>query len=202
MDELVQQVKELAAAASEDPLLGVSRSAFGANAAAAESCRHVVLTGGEPMLFAESIPLCQRLREAGFHITIETAGTLHLPLACDLMSISPKTANSTPDASEYPKWHDRHERTRHAPEVIRQLVDQYAYQIKFVVAEPRDLEEVESWLTEFPEIAWEHVLLMPEGVTAERLSVIEEWLRPRCESLGFGFCPRRHIEWFGSARKT
>src|SRR3954452_22982357 len=25
--------------------------------------RHVVITGGEPMLFAEMIPLCQRLRE-------------------------------------------------------------------------------------------------------------------------------------------
>src|SRR5262245_8514702 len=35
--------------------------------------RHVVITGGEPMLFAEMIPLCRRLRKLGFHITIETA---------------------------------------------------------------------------------------------------------------------------------
>src|SRR4051794_13577187 len=52
--------------------------------------RHVVITGGEPMLFAELIPLSQRLSEFGFHITIETAGTLYLPVTCDLMSISPK----------------------------------------------------------------------------------------------------------------
>src|SRR6478672_6053119 len=44
--------------------------------------RHVVITGGEPMLFAELIPLTQRLSELGFHITIETAGTLYLPVAC------------------------------------------------------------------------------------------------------------------------
>ena len=60
--------------------------------------RHAVLTGGEPMLFAEAIPLTQRLRESGFHITIETAGTLNLPVECDLMSISPKLSNSTPPA--------------------------------------------------------------------------------------------------------
>ena len=52
--------------------------------------RHVVLTGGEPMLFAELIPLTAALRNRGWHITIETAGTLYLPVACDLMSISPK----------------------------------------------------------------------------------------------------------------
>src|SRR5436305_470785 len=46
--------------------------------------RHVVITGGEPMLFAEMIPLCQRLKAAGFHITVETAGTLYLPVQCDL----------------------------------------------------------------------------------------------------------------------
>ena len=30
--------------------------------------------------------------QRGRHITIETAGTLYLPVACDLMSISPKLA--------------------------------------------------------------------------------------------------------------
>ena len=39
-------------------------------------CRHVVLTGGEPMLFSEMVPLCSQLHQAGRHITIETAGTL------------------------------------------------------------------------------------------------------------------------------
>ena len=58
--------------------------------------QHVVVTGGEPMLFAELIPLCRRLREIGRHVTIETAGTLYLPVECDLMSISPKFARSAP----------------------------------------------------------------------------------------------------------
>ncbi|HEV3418435.1 MAG TPA: 7-carboxy-7-deazaguanine synthase QueE [Pirellulales bacterium] len=67
--------------------------------------RHAVLTGGEPMLFAELIPLTRQLHCLGFHITIETAGTLHLPVECDLMSISPKLSNSTPSADRDPSWH-------------------------------------------------------------------------------------------------
>ena len=69
---------------------------------------HVVLTGGEPMLFAELIPLAAELRGAGKHITIETAGTLYLPVACDLMSISPKLSNSTPSAAQAGRWRRRH----------------------------------------------------------------------------------------------
>ena len=60
---------------------------------------HVVLTGGEPMLYSELIPLCESLSNHGCHITVETAGTLYLPLHCDLMSISPKLSNSSPAAT-------------------------------------------------------------------------------------------------------
>ncbi len=58
--------------------------------------QHVVLTGGEPMLFAELVPLTESLKRQRRHITIETAGTLWLDVACDLMSISPKLSNSAP----------------------------------------------------------------------------------------------------------
>src|ERR1700716_933574 len=56
--------------------------------------RHVVITGGEPMIAPEIVTLTQMLRERQRHITIETAGTIFVPVACDLMSISPKLANS------------------------------------------------------------------------------------------------------------
>src|SRR4051794_24150241 len=56
----------------------------------AYGARHAVVTGGEPMIEPEVISLTERLRAAGQHITIETAGTVFKPVACDLMSISPK----------------------------------------------------------------------------------------------------------------
>ena len=163
---------------------------------------HVVLTGGEPMLFAELVPLCERLREQRKHITIETAGTLYLPLECDLMSISPKLSNSTPSSEEYPRWHQRHEASRYVPNTIRRLIQDYEYQFKFVIADPADIVEVEEYLAEFPQIDRERVLLMPEGCNTTRLQEIQRWLDEDCQRLGLTVCPRRQIEWFGSVRGT
>jgi 7-carboxy-7-deazaguanine synthase len=165
-------------------------------------CRHVVLTGGEPMLFAELAPLAAALRNRGLHITIETAGTLYLPLECDLMSISPKLASSTPSVERDARWSRRHEQSRHVPEVIRRLVKEYPYQIKFVVDSPSDCKEVETWLTEFPEINRSQVMLMPQGTDMETLHRHAEWLEPYCRKQGIYFCPRKHIEWFGCVRGT
>src|SRR5215471_4288532 len=95
--------------------------------------RHVVVTGGEPMIAPEIIPLTQRFRDAGLHITIETAGTVFHPVACDLMSISPKLSNSTP---RDPHWSRQHDRLRVQPDVLGELMARYEYQLKFVIAEP------------------------------------------------------------------
>ncbi len=165
-------------------------------------CRHAILTGGEPMLFAELATICAGLRTAGRHITIETAGTCHQSLACDLMSISPKLSNSTPDDRFGPQWRQKHERTRHAPDVIRRLVAEYAYQIKFVIGQPQDCDEMQRYLDEFPEIRRDRVLLMPQGVAQDELDRIGAWLQPYCRQHGFHFCPRRHIEWYGMTRGT
>ncbi len=163
---------------------------------------HVVLTGGEPMLFAELIPLCDTLRRNKKHITIETAGTLYLPLECDLMSISPKLANSTPTELQAPRWRERHDNTRHAPDVIRKMVADYPYQIKFVIDSPLDCAEVEGYLREFPEILRERTMLMPQGMDERQTERTAEWLEPHCRENGFVYCPRKQLEWFGMIRGT
>jgi 7-carboxy-7-deazaguanine synthase len=165
-------------------------------------CPHVVLTGGEPMLYAELIPLCERLRAIGRQTTIETAGTLYLPVACDLMSISPKFASSAPSTADHPHWSRRHERERHRPDVVRRLIAEHNYQLKFVVDTPADLTELGGFLAAFPEVVANRVLLMPQGVDPQQLAARAEWLRPYCESHGFVFCPRKQIEWFGPVRGT
>jgi 7-carboxy-7-deazaguanine synthase len=165
-------------------------------------CAHVVVTGGEPMLFAEVIPLCDGLRRAGCHITIETAGTLYLPLECDLMSISPKLANSTPSIERDAIWHERHERSRHVPEVIRRLINEHLYQMKFVIDQPADCDDIDRYLSEMTEIERDRVLLMPQGTDSLKLEATGNWLQEICAERGFRFCPRRHIELFGCLRGT
>src|ERR1700738_3906162 len=66
--------------------------------------KHAVVTGGEPMIAPHIIPLTERLRHLCLHVTVETAGTVYHPVACDLMSISPKLENSTPHEREGGKW--------------------------------------------------------------------------------------------------
>ena len=164
--------------------------------------QHVVLTGGEPMLFAELLPLTRQLHRAGKHITIETAGTLYLPVTCDLMSISPKLANSTPSAERDARWHTRHERSRFVPEVIRRLLDEYDCQLKFVVDTPADIAEIEQWLAQFPDVAAARVWCMPQGTTLPELQERAVWLEPLCAERGWSYCPRKHIEWYGHTRGT
>ena len=154
------------------------------------------------MLFAELIPLCDRLHEAGLHITIETAGTLYLSVQCDLMSISPKLASSTPSEQLAGKWSGRHELTRHQPDVIRHLLTEYSYQLKFVIDTPADCDAVQDWLAKFPMVDRSRVLLMPQGTDQSALAQIGEWLAPYCREKGFVFCPRKHIEWYGAVRGT
>ena len=86
--------------------------------------------------------------------------------------------------------------------MIRRLVRDYPYQLKFVIDTPADLEELAQYLAEFPEVARERVLLMPQGIELAELEARALWLRPYCEANGFVFCPRKHIEWYGPVRGT
>ncbi|MFO1007083.1 MAG: 7-carboxy-7-deazaguanine synthase QueE [Planctomycetaceae bacterium] len=158
---------------------------------------HVVLTGGEPMLVPDLVQLTQRLTEQGRLLTIETAGTVDLPVTAHLMSVSPKLGNSTPVGDA---WAERHDQRRHAPAVIRRLIGDYDYQLKFVIDQASDVADVEVWLTEFPEVSPEKVYLMPQATTAESLREKTDWIRNAAVERGWQFSPRLHVELFGARR--
>tara|TARA_R110000744_G_scaffold69298_4_gene140668 strand:- start:1100 stop:1810 length:711 start_codon:yes stop_codon:yes gene_type:complete len=174
--------------------------------AVASGVGHAVLTGGEPMMFAEVAELSSRLSNAGMHITVETAGTLVLPgLVCNLMSLSPKLANSTPtddprDASG--AWAKRHEERRLDFDAINELIASTRdRQLKFVVSSREDLPEIESVLANIRGYAPSDVMLMPEGVTVPDPKSIA-WVVEECVSRGWSYCPRVHVQLFGDTRGT
>lgn len=161
--------------------------------------RHVVLTGGEPMLFAEIEPLTRQLHELKLHVTIETAGTVRRNVECDLMSISPKLANSTPWKRAAGGWAERHEKLRIQQDVLADLMLRFEHQLKFVVAAPSDLGEIEALVTALKAEPI-RVLLMPEGVDPEVLNKRSIWLVEECRRRGWRFCPRLHVLLYGNRR--
>jgi 7-carboxy-7-deazaguanine synthase len=168
------------------------------------ACRHVVVTGGEPMIAKGIHELAARLKELGKHITIETAATI-LPegIHCDLASLSPKLSNSTPDAELAGAWSDRHEKRRLQPEIIRDWIQNYDYQLKFVIASENDLEELHDLLIGIgTEITPAKVLLMPEGTDVETIRQRSLPLIDICKRHGYRYCDRLHIALFGNTKGT
>jgi 7-carboxy-7-deazaguanine synthase len=163
--------------------------------AARYPARHIVVTGGEPMIAPEIVALTGRLRERKFHITVETAGTVFAPVACDLMSISPKLANSTPEGP----FQAQHERLRMQPQVLRRLMEAYDYQLKFVIARPGDAAEAAALARDLAADPGK-IMLMPEGTDAAVLRERSVWLVELCKQHGFRYSPRLHVDLWGNRR--
>jgi 7-carboxy-7-deazaguanine synthase len=168
----------------------------------ARGAKHVVITGGEPMIVKDLAALCKKIRSNGFHITIETAGTVFQEVECQLMSISPKFGNSDPSVERAGEWRQRHTATRYRPGVAVRLISEYDFQLKFVLDVTEDMDEILDYLGVLGQPDSQRVLLMPQGVEQDKLDLRRRWLEPLCEERGFVFCPRMHIEWYGNRRGT
>ena len=165
--------------------------------------RHVVLTGGEPVIMPQIAELCDVLRATGLHLTIETAATVYKPLAIDLASLSPKLANSTPHLRDGGRFAVLHEQNRLNVPVIQQFIDTSAdFQLKFVVAEPGDLDEIDALLARL--VGWQpsDVQLMPEGTDTATLARRTQWITEECKARGFRYSPRLHVDLYGNRRGT
>lgn len=166
--------------------------------------RHVVLTGGEPMIAPEIRVLADEIRQLDRHITIETAATIAPQgIACDLASLSPKLLNSAPDPLAHTTWRKKHEATRWQPDVVRAWLDAGPYQFKFVVARPEDVDELEHMLAALRrDIPRHKILLMPEATSLEKMRDRAGWLGELCKSRGYRYAHRLHIELYGNRRGT
>lgn len=161
--------------------------------------RHVVITGGEPMIAPGMGELTRLFRHAGFHITIETAGTVWAEVECDLMSISPKLANSTPHARDEGRFAAQHDRLRIQPAVLQRLMARCDYQLKFVIQDEADLAEVKALVAQLGAPAGK-VVLMPEGTTRAAVGERSLWLAEIAKREGWRFTPRLHIDLWGDKR--
>lgn len=168
--------------------------------------RHVVVTGGEPMIAKGIRDFITRLQAQRKHVTIETAGTVPPEgLRVDLASLSPKLSNSTPSVEKAgAAWVQRHEQTRLQPAVLREwLESSLNYQLKFVISNEADLHEARAVISSIRiPVPPEKVLLMPEGISLEAMRTRYPLLINACLTHGYRLSPRLHIELFGNKRGT
>ncbi len=164
------------------------------NSVESHKAKHVVVTGGEPLIMPGVPDLIAQLRALHYHVTIETAGTVPTTAVCDLMSISPKLANSTPEGS----FAQKHEKLRINLAVLQTLMQQ-PYQLKFVVASEQDMTEINALVRSLGAPP-ESVMLMPEGISPELLRERSIWIVEQAKQFGYRFTPRLHVDLYGNRR--
>ena len=168
-------------------------------------CKFVVITGGEPMVNpdvsvkSELKELVRKLKVCGKHITVETAGIAFIPeMPSDLMSISPKLSNSTP---ENPKLAAIHEHSRLDIAVLAELIKNYEYQLKFVMDSQADLQEIQQTIQEIGNVDLKNVMLMPQAGTRDELLAKSPMVADICKRTGFVFCQRLQVMLWNNERQ-
>jgi len=165
----------------------------------------IVVTGGEPLLTFELEILCTKLRNAGRHVTLETAASIERLVDADLVSISPKLSNSTPFD---PVLARQHEALRLNLPAIGAFIEQThreitEFQLKFVLEKPEDVLEVQDILSNFTGLFEPaDVLLMPQASNREQLASRSGWVAELCKQHGYRFCDRLQIRLYGNQPGT
>jgi 7-carboxy-7-deazaguanine synthase len=154
--------------------------------------KKIVITGGEPLLQQKN--LVKLLNELeGYHITIETNGTI-MPIEAmlnriDHWSCSPKLASSGNLITDRIKGDALH--------ALNKVNDSV---FKFVISSDEDIDEMEAIIDNI-KIDKDKVYLMKEGATSkDQYKELDKFV-DKCCKLGYNFSPRIHIMIFDILRK-
>lgn len=140
------------------------------------SAKHLVITGGEPLLQQDKIRMIlEALPEHTAELETNGSQACNITDLFEQINCSPKLKNSGNKPYSL---------------MIKPSEKRVIY--KFVVQSPSDLEEIQNYVAE-NEIPSQKVYLMPEGQTRAQLLSRNAWVQKVCVDLGFNFTPRLHI---------
>lgn len=151
--------------------------------------KHLVITGGEPLLQQKHLfTLTQLLHKKGWFTEIETAGTIvpHTTELAKQFNVSPKLAHS---------GNPNHKRLN--PIALETFVLSNRANFKFVVQDNGDWHEIDDLVSQFK---LNPVYIMPEGTDTQVLddrihSIVKETI-----ARGYILTPRLHIQLYGKKR--
>lgn len=170
--------------------------------------KHIVITGGEPLLQAEQlIVLVRGLKELNMHITIESNGTIFnrsLFDLVDLISLSPKLISSM--VGRDIDYTSRYQKS--IKEVVKSVVDNYSdpsqsdvskLQFKFVVASRSELSYIDAIFEDlYDRVNSSDILLMPLGGLDSELQQTASEVVEIVVDRGWRFSPRLHVNIWGN----
>jgi len=153
----------------------------------------LVITGGEPLLQASALAeMLAHLPDIA--VEIETNGTVAPPVRLDIRvdqyNVSPKLAHSGNPAD-----------LALLPERLDAWATEPRAFLKFVIAQPEDVDEVLALHRRY-RFRPERVFLMAEGTDSATLRTRQAWLSELCLKHGFRMSDRMHIHLYGDTRGT
>lgn len=175
-----QEAEELSAHQVCRAIMGI----VDAESSSDSPCRHIVITGGEPLLQQDELHELLSLLD-GWHVEIETNGT-QIPSAdliarVDQWNVSPKLAHSGNRAAR-----------SLVPEALAAYVATGKAWFKFVIAHESDWEEIRQ-TAETAAIPRSRILLMPMATTRAELSAARAHVIDLCLQHNVRYSDRLHI---------
>ena len=148
----------------------------------------LVVTGGEPLEHPGLARLLGQALELWPRVEVETSGIAPPPLSHARLfyNVSPKLPSATP------RWED-------SWRAAALWVVEPNATFKIVVGDPPDSEDAVRLIAEHA-LPSARVMLMPEGLTDERIRTHAIALADLCKAKGFRMSPRLHV-WMWGARR-
>lgn len=137
-------------------------------------CKHIVITGGEPMLQQDAIKAI-RFEFPNYYIEVETNGSQDVNCfdEVDLFTVSYKTSNSG-----------------NPPYLLKTKNIKSVY--KFVIREKGDFEEIEEVIKKY-HLPADRIFLMAQGATPDEIFGKEPFIIEYCDRRRYKYSPRLQI---------
>ncbi len=156
------------------------------------SNRHLVITGGEPLMQQDDLAELLTFLKPKFYVEIETNGTIlpnnALSILVDQWNVSPKTSNSG------------------NPLELCDVNESYTFfskqkncYFKYVIESESDLIEISTLIEKYG-LKKDRVLLMTQASTKEEMNVREKTVFFMSKKNNLGFSPRMHVIKWGNQR--
>jgi len=175
---------------------------------------HLMITGGSPTMHPELVDELINLAKGmrGMYVTIETEGShfIETNYRIDLVSLSPKFANSIPKLGvETPsgaitddRMIKQHNKFRMNYDAMKKMMEYHSdYHFKPVVDrnEPEIWNEIEEFIVA-NNIPSSKVWVMPAGDTFDKLQPNYAYVMEECIKRGYNFTGRAHIVAYNDLR--